>query len=211
MEYKDINSKTRDVWNNYGNYILIGVISFASLCFLPFLGSSVGMEMLVPDTLAGWIVWIGSRLVIAMINILIFHNFILQARVNVRNDNYYLEANTIVQRQEIKKKEKPPRSPNQWRNQTYGRKGVFIFITSLLSVFALTQAILTFDWVSLLTYLFTVCMGVVFGWMSMKKAEYYWTVEYWQYAQLLKGEQQDDYSEQCRETESGRASSEEQG
>lgn len=80
-----------------------------------------------------------------MINILIFHNFILQARVNVRNDSYYLEANEIVQRQELKKKEKPPRSPNQWRKQTYGRKGVFLFITSILSVFALTQAILTFD------------------------------------------------------------------
>jgi hypothetical protein len=36
-------------------------------------------------------------------------------------------------------------------------------ITSLMSAFSLGQAILTFDWVMFLSYLFTIAIGVLFG------------------------------------------------
>ena len=51
---------------------------------------------------------------------------------------------------------------------------------------ALTQAILSFDWMSMLTYLFTIVMGLIFGVLQMKTAEEYWTNEFWQYAQQVK-------------------------
>lgn len=35
---------------------------------------------------------------------------------------------------------------------------------------------------SLLVYLFTIAMGLVFGVLSMKNAEIYWTQEYFDYA-----------------------------
>ena len=52
-------------------------------------------------------------------------------------------------------------------------------ISSILGVFGLTQAILSFDWVAMLTYFFTVVFGLVFGWITMNEVEYYWTNTYY--------------------------------
>ena len=45
---------------------------------------------------------------------------------------------------------------------------------------------LTFDWMSMLTYLFTIVIGLIFGIMQMKVSEDYWTDEFWLYAQQVK-------------------------
>ena len=59
-----------------------------------------------------------------------------------------------------------------------------------MSVVALGQAILTFDWVAMLAYIFTIALGLIFGIMQMKKAEAYWTGEFYEYA--LKKQQEQD-------------------
>ena len=82
----------------------------------------------------------------------------------------------------IDKKEYIPRSPGKYNLQQYGSKGTTIFISSIVSAFALSEAILTFDWVQFLSYVFTVLMGVVFGIIQMRSSEVYWTTEYWKYA-----------------------------
>ena len=55
---------------------------------------------------------------------------------------------------------------------------------------ALTQAILAFDWISFLVYLFTITMGIIFGVLAMKNAENYWTQEYYDYAVQVVAEQE---------------------
>lgn len=99
-----------------------------------------------------------------------------QGKVNVKDNKYYLEAAHILERE--MKIERLPISPGRHLGRVYGGKGTTLFISSMLSVFALTQAILVFDLVAFLTYLFTIIMGIVFGLMQMKNEEYYWTVEY---------------------------------
>ena len=57
-----------------------------------------------------------------------------------------------------------------------------------MSAFVFTNAILTYDWVTCLTYIFILIFGLVFGVLQMKGAEKYWTNEYWQYAIMRKAE-----------------------
>lgn len=83
-----------------------------------------------------------------------------------------------------------PKSPHKWVSQQYGKKGTTIFLTTALSSIALTQAILSFDYVSMLTYLFTIIMGLIFGVLQMKTAEDYWTDEYLQYALMKQAEKE---------------------
>lgn len=166
----------------YLYYFLIGLISLFSLTFLPMIGSEIGLSWSVPDTVVGWCVWIGVKLIVSGLNILIFHSFMCQAKLNVKNDPKFIEANEILLR---KKQEALPRSPRRWNAEQYGKKGVLIFFSTALATIALTQAILTFDWVSMLTYLFTVTMGIIFGILQMKRAEEYWTDEYYRYAKLI--------------------------
>ena len=167
-------------------YILIGIISFISVAFLPMVGSTVGLGWKLPDTPTGWVVWAISRLIIATINVLIFYSFMEQAKLNVAKDPHYIEATEILLK--AKKADHTPRSPQKWQALQYGKRGTKIFISSALSVVALGQAILSFDWVSMLAFIFTIAMGVVFGILQMKKAEAYWTDEFYRYALMIKEE-----------------------
>lgn len=168
-------------------YAIIGVISFISLVFLPMVGSTVGLSWNVPDTVVGWIVWVAVKLIVSTINILVFYCFMCQAKVNVKDNPNYKEAREILFKQ--KNKEVLPKSPKKWNTEQYLRKGTTIFITSALSTIALTQAVLSFDYISMLSYLFTIVMGLIFGIIQMKTAEEYWTTEYLEYAKMKQNEE----------------------
>ena len=165
-------------------YFIIGIVSMIALCFLPMIGSNVGLGWNLPDTEVGWIVWITVKVIVAVLNVLIFHCFMMQAKINAKTNAKYQEALEILRL--TKRKEFVPRSPSSWNKQQYGQKGITLFITTAFSTVALTQAMLTFDWMSMLTYLFTIIMGLLFGVMQMETAEEYWTDEFWQYAQQVK-------------------------
>ena len=168
-------------------YILIGIISFISVAFLPMVGSTVGLGWKLPDTPTGWVVWAISRLIVATINVLIFYSFMEQAKLNVAKDPHYIEATEILLK--AKKAEHAPRSPQKWQALQYGKRGTKIFISSAMSVVALGQAILSYDWISMLAFIFTIAMGIVFGILQMKKAEAYWTDEFYRYALMIKEEE----------------------
>ena len=181
------SNEARDKAKQNMYYILIGIISFISVAFLPMVGSTVGLGWKLPDTPTGWVVWAISRLIIATINVLIFYSFMEQAKLNVAKDPHYIEATEILLK--AKKADHTPRSPQKWQALQYGKRGTKIFISSAMSVVALGQAILSFDWVSMLAFLFTIAMGIVFGVLQMKKAEAYWTDEFYRYALMIKEEE----------------------
>lgn len=144
------------------------------------IGSTIGLGWNIPDTTVGWIIWVGSKIIVSALNITIFHCFMCQAKINIKDDENYKKAREILM--DVKLKEVRPRSPRKWNAEQYGMKGVTIFITSSMTVVALTQAVLSFDYISMLTYLFTIIMGLIFGVLQMKTAEEYWTREYLEYA-----------------------------
>ena len=181
-------------------YIIIAVISFISVVFLPMLGSTLGLGWKLPDTTAGWVVWGASRAIVATINVLLFHSFMEQAKLNIKDDEHYKEARDILVK--VKKKEHKPKSPAQWNAAQYGKKGVSIFLASAMSVVAIGQAVLSYEWTTALAYLFTLSMGIIFGIMQMKKAESYWTTEYYEYALMKKRmEEEQQIAEQSEQTD----------
>lgn len=175
----------------YMYYFIIGIISLIALIFLPMIGSTIGLGWNIPDTTVGWIVWVAVKCIVASINVLLFHSFMCQAKINIKDDPKYIEASLILNKIKDDKKYLP-RSPRKWQAQQYGKKGTMIFLTTALATVALTQAILTFDWVSMLTYLFTIIMGLILGVLQMKNAEEYWTNEYWKFAKMKEQEALDN-------------------
>lgn len=175
--------------SQYLYYALIGIVSFIALFFLPFIGSDVGGGFTIPTDAAGWTVFVITKLIGAVVNILIYHFFIRQAKINVRENERYKQACEILERNA--KKEYKPRSPGAFFGVQYGFKGVTLIITTIASTFALTQAILTFDWITMLTYVFVITLGLIFGIAEMKKVEAYWTEEYYLYALSRKDNEHD--------------------
>lgn len=183
------NNSWYEKWKQYQYYVLIGVLSLFALFFLPLIGSEAGLAFLFPNTAAGWVVYITSKLMVAGLNIMIFHCFIQQGKVNILSNERYISAMEIL-RTATTSKEYTPRSPEAYLRGVYGKKGATLFATSLLSAIGLTQAILTFDLLSMLTYLFTVIMGVIFGILQMSQTELYWTEEYYQYALYIQKQEE---------------------
>ena len=181
-------------------YIIIAVISLISVVFLPMVGTTLGLGWKLPDTTAGWVVWGVSRAIVATINVLLFHSFMEQAKLNIKDNEHYKEAREILVK--VKKKEHKPKSPAQWNAAQYGKKGTTIFLSSAMSVVAIGQAVLSYEWATALAYLFTLGMGIIFGIMQMKKAETYWTTEYYEYALMRKRmEEEQQIAEQSEQTQ----------
>lgn len=177
----------------YIYYILIFVISFLVLVFLPMLGTDLDMGFKFPETTAAWIVFVITKSISAFVNVMLFYCFNQQALLNVKNDERYIKANEILCKNNIKKEYKP-RSPRQYNFRLYAGKGTSIFLSSILSTFALSQAILTYDWISLLTYSLVIVFGIIFGFISMYSGMDYWTVEFPLYAEMI--QQQNSEKEQ---------------
>ena len=174
----------KEKFNQYIYYVIICCVSLIAIIVFPLLSSEVGLELDLPDTAMGWVVYIGSALATAIVNMMIFYSFMNQAKINVADNERYKEANKILLDLAIKhpEKSKLPRSPKKWNESEYTKKGITLFIGSCLSCFVFTNAVLTYNLTTLLTYSFTVLFAIFFGIFQMKTAEKYRTDEFYKYA-----------------------------
>lgn len=101
----------------------------------------------------------------------------------MRNDPRYIEARDILLKTRPTKATLP-KSPKQHNAEVYGKKGITLFITTILGTISLTQAVLSFDWITMLTYFFVLTIGIIFGIIQMGAEEIYWTEDYWKYAKM---------------------------
>lgn len=179
----------------------MGIASLVCVFVFPFIGSVINLELQLPNTVAGWVVFIMTKLSVAAINVLIFHCFVSQGKENVKNDPRYLEATKIMQEQE--KKDGKPLSPKEFLLKEYGIKGVSVFVLSVLSAFSLSQAVLQFDLLMMMTYTLTILGGIVGGWLEIGNVEEFWTSEYLMYAKDYRERLKNDKAKLASISDSG--------
>ena len=187
MNTVEIQENVEKRVQDYLYYFIIAIISLCAMFVIPCFGSTVGMEWNFPNSIVGWIVFITSKLTVAIVNILIFHGFIKQSRINIRDNPNYVEAMKILN--DVGRKTYTPRSLAEINKKEYGHKMITIFISSMFSAFSFSQAILTFDITSLISYSITVLFGIIFGLLEMKKYEDYYTHEFVDYAKYVQEKQ----------------------
>ena len=163
-------------YSKYTYYALVALLSIVTVTFLPMLGSTAGVEVQFPKTGIEWAVWGITKGMVVVINIVLFRCFHQQGKVKAKDNPLYKEA--WEKDFHNPHKSYVARSPKAWNAQQYGKKGVTVLVTSLLSGFVLTQAVLTYDWVALISYVITLTMGIVFGIMQMYANYNYWVEEY---------------------------------
>lgn len=163
-------------------YILIAGLSLLVLVVFPFLGSDFTAEFNLPQTAHAWMVYILTKVSITGVNLLIFHNFVQQARLNVRDNERYKKA---CESYYTAKKEKAPRSPRRYFGSLYASRIPGVIASTVLGLIAFGDAILRLDYTALITYGITVVMAVVFGVLQMLKVMDYWIEEFPQYVETL--------------------------
>lgn len=60
----------------YKNYAIIALVSLIALLVFPFFGSVAGLAIALPNTVAGWLVFIASKTIIAAVNFVILYCFV---------------------------------------------------------------------------------------------------------------------------------------
>ena len=171
----------------YLYYVIIGIFTFIVLVFMPMLGSSIDGGLKLPQGKGAWVMFVITRVFIAVTNIIIFYSFMQQAKLNVRNNKEYIEANKILLRVK-NKRERKPMSPKKWEASQYLKKGTTLAIGTVFALFSLSQAVLTYKYTDLISYVLLIFLATVFGIFQMKKAEIYWTTEYYRYAKMVEEE-----------------------
>ena len=171
----------------YLYYVIIGIFTFIVLVFMPMLGSSIDGGLKLPQGKGAWVMFVITRVFIAVTNIIIFYSFMQQAKLNVRNNKEYIEANKILLRVK-NKRERKPMSPKKWEASQYLKKGTTLALGTVFALFSLSQAILTYKYTDLISYVLLIFLATVFGIFQMKKAEIYWTTEYYRYAKMVEEE-----------------------
>ena len=171
-------------------YIVIAVLSVLTLCVFPFLGSSISASIQFPTTKSGWVIWGVTKGSICLINMIIFHSFVKQGKLNIKDDPVYLQALAILSSIKPKKTDKRAPSPAKYHASVYTKRGLSLVVTSFLSLLVFGEAILRLDYVALISYFITLVIGIVFGILQMKDEEYYWTKTFLTYAKQQK--QEDD-------------------
>lgn len=188
QEDRQSTRKILDAINRqYLYYVIIGIFTFIVLVFMPMLGSSIDGGLKLPQGKGAWVMFVITRVFIAVTNIIIFYSFMQQAKLNVRNNEYYKAANEILLKTK-NAKEKKPMSPKKWETSQYLKKGTTITLGTVFALFSLSQAILTYKYTDLISYVILIFSATVFGIFQMKKAEIYWTTEYYRYAKMIEEE-----------------------
>lgn len=168
-------------------YCLIFLLSLLVMTvapmFTPSANTDLGISAIFPHSVIGWAIYVCTKVFVAVVNLLLFHCFVKQAKLNIRDNEKYIAACKIYEM--YHPKEYNPRGPKQYFGQLYRKKGIMIFLTSMLSAVVLTNAILSFDVTAFVTYCITIVMGLIFGILKMKEVETYWTGEFYDAAMLL--------------------------
>lgn len=176
-----MQEQSREWINQYLYYLIVAVVSVVMLVFMPAIGSVAGLEWILPTTTAGWVVYVISKLSSAGFNVMIFHCFNKQGKLNIIDHESYQKASKMLYTAK-KARTKVPRSPESFKREIYGKKGITIFITTILGTIGLSQAVLTFNTSEFIVQLISLIMALVFGVFQMKSTEEYWTVEYMEFA-----------------------------
>ena len=86
--------KPKEFREHYLYYFLIIFLSLISIIFLPMLGLDQNGQICFnfPKSTIAWVIWGISKICVIIINLLIFHFFVLQGKDNVRNDPLYISG-----------------------------------------------------------------------------------------------------------------------
>lgn len=175
-----MNETIKDKLRQNLYYIIIVILSLAVLIVMPFLRSDLSAGLLFPTTPAGWFLFWFEKCSITAINLTIFTAFKKQAVINIKDNPQYIKAREILNK--IKAKKYTPMSPAKYQAKSYGKKGTTLVISTMASLVAITNMLLRFDYLALISYCITILMAIIFGIFAMKNDEIYWTDEYYYWA-----------------------------
>lgn len=162
-------------------YVVVFLASFIILVFFPMIGSSATGWAFENYKLSDWCFYVGTKLLISILNFAIFFSFCKQGEYNSRNTESYKKAMELLNM--VKNTEVIPKSPKQWKRQQYLTKGLTLSLTSMATLCIFTDIVMHYDWLALISYTITIVSAIIFGLLEMSTSEDYWQRVFLEYAE----------------------------
>ena len=117
MDNADMGLREKLSLNFY--YCLIFILSLLVMTvapmFTPSANTDLGISAIFPHTPIGWAIYICTKLFVGVVNLLLFHCFVKQAKINIKDNVKYIEACKIYEM--YHPREYNPRSPKEYFGQ----------------------------------------------------------------------------------------------
>lgn len=168
--------KFRETLKQYMYYGIIAMLVIVALVFLPMLDTDGKMGFEKPTSSLGWVSYIVIRCLVGVITFMIFISFDEQGKVNILNDERYLNAYNKLYSSRMKNY--IPMSPTHYKMSTRGFKGLTLSLSMIATAFIVVEVALTYNYSVLLAYGITIFMSLITGIFQMNKASAYWTEEF---------------------------------
>lgn len=183
MDYKEKKEKKQETFQEYKNYGIVAALTLLGVAVFPLISANIGIDNKFPTSTLGWIVWTTVRLAFIVLNICIFKAFVDQAKVNIKNEPRYLNA--LDKYRGIQNKEFVPRSPGSYFSGLYSKKIVTLVLSSITALVGISQAIINYNWMDLISYAISLTLAIVFGLNTMQNTQEYWVEEFPEYVNKL--------------------------
>lgn len=181
----DKRNERLDQFRGIACYLIIAVIIILVMLVVPFVAGGIFMEdfgYYFPSTPQGWVVFWAIRAGTLVGNLAIYGLFKAQAKVNIKDNPKFKEANDLLgtlngQRGYI------PQSPKQYQARTWTTKGISMVVITAAESIVFGSLILAFDVMTFISTCSSSITSILFGIYQMLKDEVYWTDEYPRYAE----------------------------
>lgn len=184
---QEAKQKAYNTFKQYFNYGIVAIASFVALVVAPALESAITGQLNYPTTKQGWIFWAIGRVAIVVLNLVIFKALDKQSEINASDNENYQKAKAILDTDP--KRQKIALSPEQVSRRDLLGKVPWIILGTAASLVALSQIIFRYSLATLVSYISTVVMDIVFAvWHMINKEVNYWSDEYYRYALRIKEE-----------------------
>lgn len=166
-------------------YLIIAVIIVIVMFVIPFVAGGIFMDdfdYYLPSTTAGWVIFWAIRGGTAIGNLAIYALFKAQAKVNVKDNPKFKEANELLGKLNGQKGY-IPQSPKKYQSKTWTTKGISMIVITAAESIVFGSLVLAFDVMTFISTCSASVTSILFGIYQMLKDEVYWTDEYPRYAE----------------------------
>lgn len=105
-------------------YCLIFLLSLLVMTvapmFTPSANTDLGISAIFPHSVIGWAIYVCTKVFVGVVNLLLFHCFVKQAKINIKDNEKYIAARKIYDM--YHPKEYNPRGPKQYFGQLYRKR-----------------------------------------------------------------------------------------
>lgn len=173
MYNKERSKKTRQFISDSKNAIAVIILSLIAMFLVPLLGSYATGTTQFPQTIPAWILYFTCAIAIAICSLMIYLALHNQGKLNVKDEEEYLQAKELHQKnfKRMNGKDMIPVDPFKWEKKQKTMKGIFQTLGIFFGLLGFGLGVLCWNNSQFISSTFSIVLSIGFGLVHMGDVE----------------------------------------